>query len=214
MSPKKIVLIVVVVLVLVGVVVATVLRGEASVIKVTTATVAREDLTAYVNGTGQIKPKTYVNIGATAFGRITHLNVKEGDHVRKGDVLATVESVQPNATVAAQAATIASSQTDVNSFLAAEATAKANIAQAQADLEQKRLDFGRAQKLYQDKLIAKQDFDSKKAAYDTSVATLQQREAALAQRKCIDRLVASHTVSRWPFSPSAALPRTTVQSRR
>ena len=216
MSPKKIVLIVVVVLVLVGVVVATVLRGEASVIKVTTATVAREDLTAYVNGTGQIKPKTYVNIGATAFGRITHLNVKEGDHVRKGDVLATVESVQPNATVAAQAATIASSQTDVNSFLAAEATAKANIAQAQADLEQKRLDFGRAQKLYQDKLIAKQDFDSKKAAYDTSVATLQQREAALAQaqaqtasqRAKVNQAIASQrsnfdaldkTISRAPF---------------
>jgi HlyD family secretion protein len=216
MTPKKIVLIVAVVLVLVGIVVASILRGEASVVKVTTATVAREDLTAYVNGTGQIKPKTYVNIGATAFGRITHLNVKEGDHVKKGDVLATVESVQPDATVAAQAATIASSETDVSSFLAAEATAKANIAQAQADLEQKRLDFGRAKQLYQDKLIAKQDFDSKKAAYDTSVATLEQRQAALlqaqaqtaSQRAKVKQAIASQranydaldkTISRAPF---------------
>ena len=109
--------------------------------KVTTAVVTRQDLTSVVSGTGQIKPKTYVNIGATAFGRITNLNVKEGDHVRKGAVLATLENVQPSATVAAQTATIASSRTDVNSFLAAEATAKANIAAAKADLEQKKLDY-------------------------------------------------------------------------
>ena len=37
-----------------------------------------------VSGTGQIKPKTYVNVGATLFGRITHLYVKEGDHVTEG----------------------------------------------------------------------------------------------------------------------------------
>ena len=39
-----------------------------------------------------------------------------------------------------------------------------------ADLEQKRLDFKRAEALYNDQLIAKQDFDAKKAAYDTDVA--------------------------------------------
>ena len=60
-----------------------------------------------MSGTGQIKPKTYVNVGATAFGRITHLYVKEGDHVKKGQVLATVENVQATAGVEAQKAAIA-----------------------------------------------------------------------------------------------------------
>ncbi len=181
MSKKKIFLIAIAVLLCVGVVVGTVLHSRSNVTAVTTAKAVREDLTATVSGTGQIKPKTYVNVGATSFGRITHLFVKEGDHVKRGAVLATVENVQPEATVAAQQATIASSRTDVNSYVAAENTGRANVQQAQADLEQKQLDFGRAQQLYDGKLIAKQDFDSKKAAYDMAVATLQERQAALAQ---------------------------------
>ncbi len=183
MSAKKIIVIVAVVLVLAGIVVASILHGQANVTKVATGKVVREDLTSIVNGTGQIKPKTYVNIGATAFGRITHLYVKEGDRVKAGTVLAKVESVQPEATVAAQDATIAASRTDITSFIAAEKTAEANIAQGKADLEQKKLDYSRAQALFDDKLIAKQDFDAKKAAYDMAVATLAQRQAALAQAR-------------------------------
>ncbi|HWW96673.1 MAG TPA: biotin/lipoyl-binding protein, partial [Edaphobacter sp.] len=179
MSAKKIIIIVAVVLVLAGVVIASILHGQASVTKVATGKVARQDLTSIVNGTGQIKPLTYVNVGATAFGRITHLYVKEGDHVKAGTTLATVENIQPQATVAAQQASIAAAHTDITSFLAAEKTAEANIAQGQADLEQKKLDFTRAQSLYDQKLIAKQDFDAKKAAYDMSTATLAQRQAAL-----------------------------------
>src|SRR3984893_11587391 len=120
MSTKKIVLIAVVVLILAGIIVGTILHGRTSVTKVATAKVNRQDLVSIVNGTGQIKPKTYVNVGATAFGRITHLNVKQGDHVKAGTTLATVENVQPTATVSAQQAAIESSQTDVNSMIAAE----------------------------------------------------------------------------------------------
>jgi len=181
MSAKKIILIAVVVLILAGIVTGTILHNRANVTKVATGKAVRQDLVSVVSGTGQIKPKTYVNVGATAFGRITHLYVKEGDHVKKGEVLAQVENVQPTATVAAQQASIASSKTDVASYLAAEKTAEANIAQAKADLEQKNLDYVRAQALYKDQLIAKQDFDSKKAAYDMAVATLAQRQAALSQ---------------------------------
>ena len=181
MSAKKVILLVVAVLLLAGIVVGTVLHGQSGVTKVATGKVVRQDLLSVVSGTGQIKPKTYVNIGANTIGRITHLEVKEGDHVKKGAVLATVENVQPAAAIAAQNATIASNRTDVNSFAAAERTADANIVQARADLEQKTLDFSRAQNLYNEKLIAKQDFDSKKAAYDVSAATVTQREAARAQ---------------------------------
>src|ERR1035437_3240820 len=183
MSTKKIIIIVVIVLALVGVTALTILHNQAGIIKVATGKVIRQDLVSVVSGTGQIKPKTYVNIGATSFGRITHLYVKEGDHVKKGDILARVESVQPEATVSAQQASIASSKTDISSFTAAENTSQANIAQARADLEQKKLDFDRAQALYKDQLIAKQDFDAKKAAYDVSAATVDQRVAALAQAK-------------------------------
>ena len=182
MNGKKILLIVLGLILVAGLIVAgTIWHNNSAVPAVTTAKAVNEDLVATVSGTGQIKPKTYVNVGATSFGRITHLYVKEGDHVKAGTVLATVENVQPEATVSAQQAAIASSKTDVSSYIAAEKTASANVDEAKADLEQKRLDFGRAQQLYNDKLIAKQDFDSKKAAFDVSLATLAQRQAALAQ---------------------------------
>jgi HlyD family secretion protein len=216
MSVKKILLIVGAVVILAAVVAGSIYRSQSNVTKVVIGRAVRQDLVSVVSGTGQIKPKTYVNVGATAFGRITHLNVKEGDHVKAGTILATVENVQPQATVAAQKANIDSSRTDVNSYLAAEKTAAANIVQAQADLEQKRLDYGRARSLYEEKLIAKQEFDAKQAAFDVAKATLAQRQAALAQseaqtasqRAHVEQAMASQranfdsldkTVSRAPF---------------
>jgi HlyD family secretion protein len=216
MSTKKIIIVVVIVLALAGITAATILHQQAGITKVATGKVLRQDLVSTVSGTGQIKPKTYVNVGATSFGRITHLFVKEGDHVKKGATLAKVESVQPEATVDAQNANIAASRTDISSFQAAETTAQANIAQARADLEQKKLDFDRANSLYKEQLIAKQDFDSKQAAFDMAKATLQQRNAALAQAKAqtdsqrghLNQAVASQranfdaldkTISRAPF---------------
>jgi HlyD family secretion protein len=216
MTAKKIVLIVVVVLILGGAITGTILHSRAAVVKVATGKAVRQDLVSVVSGTGQIKPKTYVNIGATAFGRITHLYVKEGDRVKRGDTLARVESVQPESTVSAQQAAISASRTDIASYVAAEKTAQANITQAEADLEQKQLDYNRAKSLYDQQLIAKQDFDAKKAAFDVSKATVQQREAAYAQSQAqtasahghLDQAVASQranfdsldkTISRAPF---------------
>jgi HlyD family secretion protein len=183
MTGKKILLIVLILVVVAGVVVGTIVHSRSDVPAVTTAKAVNQDLISTVSGTGQIKPKTYVNVGATSFGRITHLYVKEGDHVKAGQLLATVESAQPASAVAAQQATIASSRTNVDSYIAAEKTAEANVDEAEADLEQKKFDYQRAQALYNDKLIAKQDFDAKKALYDVDVATLAQRKAAVLQAK-------------------------------
>jgi len=67
-----------------GLVAFMVIKQQSSYTKVLTAKIVRQDLATVVSGTGQIKPKTYVNVGATSFGRITHFNVKEGDLVKKG----------------------------------------------------------------------------------------------------------------------------------
>jgi HlyD family secretion protein len=181
---KKKVLIAVAVLVVAGLLIGlTVMRAQSGYTKVVTGKVTRQNLSSVVSGTGQIKPKTYVNVGATAFGRITHLYVKEGDKVKQGQVLATVENVQPEANVDAQKAAIAAAKTDIASYIAAENTAKANLEKSKADLEQKKFDYDRYLSLYNEKLVSKQDFDAKKAAYDVDVATVAQNEAALAQAK-------------------------------
>jgi HlyD family secretion protein len=180
---KKIILIVLAAVVASGVVAWFVYRQQAAYTKVLTARIARQDLTTVVSGTGQIKPKIYVNLGATAMGRVTHLYVKEGDHVKKGQLVATVENVAQEASVAAQQATISAARTDIASYVAAEKTAEANVEHAKADLEQKRLDWDRAQALYKAGILAKQDFDAKKAAYDLDVASLAQAVAGVNQAK-------------------------------
>jgi HlyD family secretion protein len=178
---KKVIVIILVLLAVAGIVSFMIYKAQSGYTSVLPGKVVRQDLATIVSGTGQIKPKTYVNVGATAFGRITHLDVKEGDHVKKGQILARIENVQPEANVDAQKASINSATTDVSSYMAAEKTAEANVEHAKADLEQKQLDWSRAQSLYQQQLIAKQDFDAKKAAYDLAVATLAQSNAAVTQ---------------------------------
>ena len=180
---KKIIVVVIAVLVIAGIVTFTVVRAQAGYTKVMTAKVVRQNLVSTVSGTGQIKPKTYVNVGAEALGRITHLYVREGDRVQKGQRLATVENIQQEANVNGQKAAIAAAQTDIAASIAAEKTQEAAVEHAKADLEQKKLDFQRAQALYKAQVMSKQDFEAKKAAYDLDVATLAQSEAAVAQSK-------------------------------
>jgi HlyD family secretion protein len=180
---KKILLIVLAVLVAAGLVGFMVYKQQSGYTKVLTAKVVRQDLATVVSGTGQIKPKTYVNVGATSFGRITRFFVKEGDMVKKGQTVASIENVQQAANVAGQQAAIAAAKTDIASYVAAEKTAQANVEHAKADLVQKQLDWQRAQDLYKEGILAKQDYDAKKAAYDTDVASVDQALAQLNQAK-------------------------------
>ena len=180
---KKILVIIAILVVVAGLVTFMVVKQQSGFTKVNTAKIQRASLATVVSGTGQIRPKTFVNLGATAMGRITHLYVKEGDHVKQGQQVATIESIQQEANVAGQTAAIAAANTDIAALVAAEKTAQANLDRAKADLEQKKLDWDRAQGLYKAGIMAKQDYDAKKAAYDTDVATIAQNEAALNQAK-------------------------------
>ena len=180
---KKIIFISLAVLVAAGLVAFMVVKQQSGYTKVLTATVAHEDLSTIVSGTGQIKPKTYMNVGANVMGRVTHFYVKEGDSVKKGQTVATIENVQQQSSVASQQAVIAAARTDIASYIAAEKTAEANLEHAQADLEQKKLDWDRAQALYKDGIMAKQDYDAKKAAYDLDVASVAQAVAGVNQAK-------------------------------
>ena len=180
---KKILLSIVGVVVVVGLVILFVVKQQSGYTKVLTAKLVRQDLSTIVSGTGQIKPLNIVNVGANVMGRVTHFYVKEGDSVKKGQIVATIENVQQTANVNGQEAAISAAKTDINSYIAAEKTAEANVERAKADLEQKKLDWDRAQGLYSAGIMAKQDYDSKKAAYDTDVATVAQMAAQLNQAK-------------------------------
>jgi HlyD family secretion protein len=136
-----------------------------------------------VSASGEIKPKTYVNIGANAYGKITHLYVKEGDHVKRGQLLAQLENVQSSADVNANQASVEAAETDAIAADAALRTSDADLLRAQADYERNKLDWERAQNLFKDGLIAKSDFDSRQNAWATADSGLVQAKARVAQAK-------------------------------
>src|SRR2546427_2378699 len=103
---KKIAIITGVVVLLLAIVGFTVHQSHKNVVTVQTGKVQRLDLASVVSASGEIKPKTYVNIGANAFGKITKLYVKEGDRVRSGQLLAQLENVQSAADVSATQASL------------------------------------------------------------------------------------------------------------
>ena len=161
----------------------TVHQSSKNVVTVQTGKAQRQDLATVVSASGEIKPKTYVNIGANAFGKITHLYVKEGDHVKKGQLLAQLENVQSAADVNANEASLQAAQTDSVAAEAGLKTAEADLVRAQADYDRNKLDWQRAQSLFQDGLISKSDFDSRKNAWATADAGLTQATARVAQAK-------------------------------
>ena len=161
----------------------TVHQSSKNVVTVQTAKAQHEDLATVVSASGEIKPKTYVNVGANAYGKITHLYVKEGDHVKKGQLLAQIENVQPEADVNANEASLQAAQTDAVASDAGLKTSQADLLRAQADYARNKLDWERAQSLYKDGLIAKSDFDSRQNAWATADAGLTQAQARVAQAK-------------------------------
>src|SRR5712672_2249073 len=131
---KKITIAVVGIVALVGIVTASVQISGKDVVTVQTGKALKQDLTQTVTASGEIKPLNYVNVSAMAYGRITEIDVKEGDHVTKGQTLAKLEAVQPLSDVEVQQAQIKSSQMDVQSSEAGVISAEANYNTAKADL--------------------------------------------------------------------------------
>src|ERR1700751_5092789 len=165
-------------LIVVGIVVH---QSNKGIVTVQTGRARRQDLASIVSASGEIKPKTYVNIGANAFGKITHLYVREGDRVKKGQLRAQLENVQSTADVAATKASLEASRTDA---VAAEAnlnTAKADLTRAKADFERARLDWDRAEGLFKAGVISKADYDTRKATWQTTEAGVAQAQARVAQ---------------------------------
>jgi len=160
------------------------------IVTVQTGHATRQDLTSLVTASGEIKPRKYINIGANAAGELTEIPVKEGDNVRKGQLLARIENTQPEADVNAQRASLSSTEADA---AASEAglkayddnllTMQAGVDRTRADQEKASLDYKRGQELYQAKLIPKQDFDQRKAAYDSAQASVKEAESRLTQAR-------------------------------
>jgi HlyD family secretion protein len=180
---KKVVIGIAVLVVLGAIIGVSVYVKSKGVVTVQTDKVKRQDLTSLVTASGEIRPKTYTNVLAEGFGKVVEIAVKEGDVVKRGDLLLRVESVQPAAEVDAQQATVASAEAAVRSAEANYRSAQAEQAQRRADFERAQFDWERARQLYEDQLISKQEYDARKAAYESAQAAVEASEARLAQTR-------------------------------
>ena len=166
-----------------GIVLFSVKQANKGVVTVQTSKVGTQDLVSLVTASGEVKPTTYTNVTAQGFGRITDIVVKEGAHIKKGDVLLTQENVQANADVQAQSAATTSSEAGAEAAEASYKAAQADLLSQQANLEKAKLDYDRGQGLYKDGLIPKQDFDQRKASYDGAVASVESAKARVLSLK-------------------------------
>lgn len=181
---KKKIIIGVVVIVLLGAIVGfTVSQSNKGVVTVQTGKVLKEDLASTVTASGEIKPKTFANIGALSMGQIIKIYVHEGEQVKKGQKLVVLDNTQPAADVAATRAQLDAARTDSTAQEANMRSANSELERAKADYDRAKLDFERADKLYKDQLIPKSQYDQAKSAFDGAAATIESDKARAAQAK-------------------------------
>jgi HlyD family secretion protein len=176
----------------VGGVFAGISYNKRGLVTVQTGRVVRQDLASIVTASGEVKPRNYINLGTNTMGpaRITDILVAEGQRVRRQQVVAKLESVQAEAEVAAQRAAVGSSQADsaaseaaVRSADESIQTALATVNRAKVELERARIDFARIEKLWAEKLISRQEYDTAAIGLKAQQAAVNEAEARVEQSK-------------------------------
>lgn len=133
--------------------------------------VAQRDLVAIVSASGWIRPHRKVDVQADVMGRIVELNVREGDHVTRGQVLLRIDPTQYQATVSRMRAMVSES-------LARQAQAKANLIQADRA-------YQRAQTLAKsgENLISRQAVEDAETQFEVQKELLRAAEFGVQQAR-------------------------------
>jgi HlyD family secretion protein len=140
-------------------------------VEVQTAVVQRADLQAKVTANGKIQAQRKVDISATIAGQITHLAVREGDRVTKGQFLLQIDPVSPRATAR-------SSEASMQALLREVDSGRATLAQA-------RLDIVRAEANFQARIIPEMDVQRARTAVATAEAALSAAERRVEQARAM-----------------------------
>jgi len=155
---RKIIIFSVIGLVLVTLIAVAVFRKRQPVITVQTEKVIRTNIIETVVANGKIYPVVQVHISPEVSGEIIELPVKEGQRVKKGDLLV---KINPDIYIAA----VNLAKASYEASLAAKASAVASLEKAQAD-------YDRNLELFHQKLLSESDFIGFKSARDVAKAQL------------------------------------------
>ena len=133
-------------------------------------------LDPFIRVSGNIEA-TEVNVGFKISGRIVSLEVREGDWVEKGKVLATLDQEDLRQRYEVARATLKSAQARLQKLLAGSRPeevreAEAALRQAEHDFENRRAHYERVKVLYERGVVAKEVFDNAQAAFRVSGAAV------------------------------------------
>ncbi|HEX6426237.1 MAG TPA: efflux RND transporter periplasmic adaptor subunit [Niastella sp.] len=162
--------------------------GKEEGLKVATEKVERRNITETVNASGKVYPEIEVKVSPDISGEIVELQVKEGDSVRRGQVLAKIYadiySTQRNQAAA-----------EVNRQQAMVDNSKAQLESLKSALELAKNTFARQKQLLAEKIISTAEFEqaqntlqSAQANYNAALQNIRSGEAGIAgSRASLDR---------------------------
>jgi HlyD family secretion protein len=145
----------------------SVTRDSRNRITVQTGKVEKRDLVQVVTASGEVRPRRYVNVGANVSGRLVEINVLEGDRVRKGQVLAKVESERYEAVQRQSEAGVAA--------------ARADLQRTEADVAAAKLAYDRTRKMREEKLVSESAYDQAEAEWKMKTAQVESARRRVAQ---------------------------------
>jgi HlyD family secretion protein len=116
-----------------------------------------------VSANGKIQPEVEVKISSDVSGEIVELFVKEGDRVKKGDLLCKIKPDIYESALERVNSSVNSSKANLQNTKAQLEQAKANLANAEAA-------YNRSKKLFDQNAISQQEFDNAKAQYESAKA--------------------------------------------
>lgn len=156
-------------LVVILLVVAFVGSGKEEIVSVQTEKVEKRTITQTVAATGKINPEFKVVITPEVTGEIVELPVKEGDVVKKGQLLIRIKGDQYQAQKQRLEANLQS--------------AEANLKMVKAELEKIELDYNRTKELHNKGLASDSELEAAKSNYLTTKASYEGAEANVLQSK-------------------------------
>lgn len=162
---------IVIVLIVIGLVIARKQGwlGSPEGTKVTIESVSINSITETVSANGKIQPEIEVKISPDVSGEVVELFIKEGDPVKKGDLLARID---PKIYASNYDRILAG----LNSQKASLANANARVAQVEAQFINAKSAYDRNDMLWKEKAISASEFDAAKAAFEVARAEVTAAE--------------------------------------
>lgn len=159
--------------------------GKAEIYKVSVEKVTKRTITEIITANGKIQPETEVKISADVSGEIVELHIKEGEEVKKGQLLL---KIKPDIYIS----TIERMEASVNSAKANLANAKARKSQVEAQFIQAEQTYNRSKQLYDKNAIAKSEYENALSSFDVAKAEVDAaKQTVLASEFAVNSAEAS-----------------------